>query len=103
MSNLPVCNSEPMAKPEMSYTEHHFDEFEMYRKSIGRLHIPEFRGGLAPFEISVEMFVEVVDSLKSANGWSDDVTAEKVFRKLQGEAARWRWTTYYEVKKVPNF
>ncbi len=90
----------PSFRPEISSSEKCFDDFEMHRKSVKRLHIPEFRGGLAPFEISVEMFVEIVDSLKSTYGWSDDVTAEKVFNKLHGEAARWRWTTYYEVTNI---
>ena len=75
-----------------------FDEFELYRSAVKPLHIPEFRGGSAPFEISVEMFAEIVDSLKSMYGWSSLETAENVSEKLQGEAARWRWTTYYDVK-----
>ncbi len=75
-----------------------FDEFELYRNAVKPLHIPEFRGGTAPSEISVEMFVEIVDTLRSTYRWSNMETAEKVSEKLQGEAARWRWTTYDDVK-----
>jgi hypothetical protein len=100
MTHHSVLRSMPSFRTEISSSEKCFDYFEIHRKSVKRLHIPEFRGGLAPFEISVEMFVEIVDSLKSTYGWSDDVTAEKVFNKLHGEAARWRWTTYYEVKNI---
>ncbi len=99
MANFVVSHPGPGQKVEVrqSYVKQ-FDEFELYRDAVKPLHIPEFRGGSAPFEISVEMFVEIVDTLKSAYKWSDLETSERVTDKLQGEAARWRWTTYYDVR-----
>ncbi len=101
MANFGVSHPETGQKVEDRQScVKQFDEFEMYRDAVKPLHIPEFRGGSAPFEMSVEMFVEIVDTLKSTYKWSDLETAERVSDKLQGEAARWRWTTYYDVKPI---
>ena len=99
-SKLPShSNTQAHSVPKSKHQSYHkrFEEFERYRTAVTPMDIPEFRGGIAPLEISVEMFVHIVDSLKEAYGWSDNVTGGKVFDKLYGEAAKWRWTSYYEV------